>query len=190
MSDELKTPELTLDLVKQFLNDNEDGKKFLQADRDAYLGKGIKTFQDNFMKEKFPTMLETEITKRFPEKTEAEKRLIELETRFSQVEAEKQRAQLQSKLLKVATEKKIPDFFVDFAIDVDEATSINKLETLGKSYTETLNREIENTLKGKGRIVPLGTDKDQDVVDLKNIPDNDPEYFKKNAAAINEMLKR
>lgn len=184
--------EITLQDVEKFINENPEGKSWLNSRLDSAVSKGNNTFQENFMKEKFPKLLEDEITKRFPPQTEEQKRLKELELKFQEAENEKLKAKLQARLLKVASDSGIPDFFVDYSIDKDEDTSINKLKELGAKYVETVNKAVEARLAGTGRPAGgSGNDGKTNTInldDLKSVRNMDT--IRKNKDALEALLKK
>lgn len=183
--------DLTLEIVKQFINDNEDAKKWLQSEKDSVVTKGITTYKTNFMEKDFPKLLEDEIKKRYPDEDPQVKRLKELELKFEQAESEKKRAILQSKLTQRASEKKLPTFLVDYSLADDEESSYTKLEQLSSKYLEHVNNEVAERLKGNSRRSnSAGGGDDVDDVDLSKIPDNDPDYFIKNKDAINKLMTK
>ena len=188
---EVKVPELTLEGIEKFLNENEDGKKWMQSKLDSYTTKGLATYKTNFMEKELPKLLNDEITKRYPAETESDKKLRELEVKFQESEKDKHNARLQSKLLKVANESKIPDFFVDYAIDKDEESSITRLKELGTKYTETVNSSVEARMAEFGRKAPINADKiDLSNLALDSLPNDDPEFYTKNAEAVSQLMKK
>ena len=188
---EVKVPELTLEGIEKFLNENEDGKKWMQSKLDSYTTKGLATYKTNFMEKDLPKLLNDEITKRYPAETESDKKLRELELKFQESEKDKHNARLQSKLLKVANESKIPDFFVDYAIDKDEESSITRLKELGTKYTETVNSSVEARMAEFGRKAPINADKiDLSNLALDSLPNDDPEFYTKNAEAVSQLMKK
>jgi len=188
---EVKVPELTLEGIEKFLNENEDGKKWMQSKLDSYTTKGLATYKTNFMEKDLPKLLNDEITKRYPAETESDKKLRELEVKFQESEKDKHNARLQSKLLKVANESKIPDFFVDYAIDKDEESSITRLKELGTKYTETVNSSVEARMAEFGRKAPINADKiDLSNLALDSLPNDDPEFYTKNAEAVSQLMKK
>jgi len=188
---EVKVPELTLEGIEKFLNENEDGKKWMQSKLDSYTTKGLATYKTNFMEKELPKLLNDEITKRYPAETESDKKLRELELKFQESEKDKHNARLQSKLLKVANESKIPDFFVDYAIDKDEESSITRLKELGTKYTETVNSSVEARMAEFGRKAPINADKiDLSNLALDSLPNDDPEFYTKNAEAVSQLMKK
>lgn len=183
-------PVLTIDMIKEFVSSNEDGKKYIQSIKDSAVTKGVQTYEQNFMKDKFPALLQSEIDKKYPPQSDAEKRLIELENKFKQTEQEKNKALLQSKLLKKATEKQLPDFLVDYSFDEDEEKSYTKLETLGQKYIATVNAEVEARLSGNGRKAPISNENKVENVTIDNIKGKSFDDLMKNKDAIEALLKQ
>ena len=184
-------PEITLDVVQKFITENDDATKWFNSQRDSAVSKGLATYKTTFMETEFPKLLETEVEKRLPApESEAEKRLKELELKFSQADNEKNRANLQTELIKIANQEKIPDFFVEYSLSDTLDTSTERLKTLGKKYIDDVNAAVEERLKGTGRKAPgTGTeDTDMTLDSLKKT--TNMEDLVKNKAAIEEMLKK
>lgn len=151
-SDELiKTVEslktVNFDSVKEFLEKDETGKKFLQAQKDASVTKGIETWKEKT----FPNILEEEIKKRFPEETAEQKRMRELEINQQKLESEIKRKDLLNKAISYATDKKLPIKFVDRFIGEDENSTIANIDSFGEIYSEAINKAVESKFKDNGR---------------------------------------
>jgi len=194
MSKEIETETkatITLDDIKKFINSNDDGKKWLQGEKDSTVTKAINTYKTNFLEKEFPTLLETEVSKRLPvPETEEAKRLRELEKKFSQAEAATNLANLKSDLLKHASDKQIPNFLVDYSIDVDKDKSIEKLENLHKKYNENIAADIEKRYEASGRTAPvINQGIDDGTIDYNNIP-TDAEFIIKNADSIQKFIDK
>jgi hypothetical protein len=186
-----ETNELTLDVVKAFLDSNDEAKKYLQSIKDNAVSRGILTFEQNFMKDKFPKILDDEVNKRLPvPETPEQKRLKELELKFTQADADKNRAILQSKLLQRANEKNLPTFLTEYSFDEDEEKSYTKLETLGQKYIAQVNAEVEARLSGNGRKAPINNENKIENVTIDNIKGKSFDDLMKNKDAIEALLKQ
>lgn len=148
---------LTVEQVKNFLETNADGKQLAQQLADARVQNGIKTFEDKFIKEKLPSLLETEISKRYPAETPEQKKLKELEMKFELIQKEKNKAEVLSKALKHANEKNIPSDFVDELLSDDYDSTISRLDNFSVKFSEAVQKEVENKLSGTGRRPPIPT---------------------------------
>jgi len=142
---------LTIDMVKSFLETNPEGKQLAQSLADSRIQSGIKTFEEKFMKEKLPNLLQEEINKRYPPETPEQKKLRELEEKLISMEREKAKAEVASKTLKYATEKNIPTFIVENFISEDYDSTISKIEEFNNKLNEYILKEVEAKLSGNGR---------------------------------------
>lgn len=138
---------LTLEAVQSFVNDDENGKKWLQSLTDTRVTDAIKTYETKTL----PKKLEDEIAKRFPAETEEQKQLRELKQQFERLETEKQRETLKNKALSVATEKALPTQLVDYFIGQDEETTLKNLSTFEEVLSAAIQSGVEAKFKNGGR---------------------------------------
>lgn len=112
---------LSLESVQSFLNDNDEGKKWLQSFADTRVTDAIKTYETKTL----PKKLEEEIAKRYPPESEEAKQLIELKAQFEQSQKEAAREKLVNQALSTATEKSLPAKLVEFFVgeDADKTTA-------------------------------------------------------------------
>lgn len=152
VKDLLKTfKTVTEEDVTLFL-DTENGKSLLQKKLDSNVSKAVMTFETNFKEKKLPSLLEEEILKRFPPKTESEKRIADLEQRIKATELEKKIEKLRNVGLKYATEKGVPVELVDNFLGDDEETTVKKLDFVNSilsKYKDELKTEFA---KDHGRV--------------------------------------
>ncbi|WDU77562.1 DUF4355 domain-containing protein [Lysinibacillus sp. G01H] len=113
---------LTLESVQSFLNDDDEGKKWLQSFADTRVTDAIKTYETKTL----PKKLEDEISKRYPPESEEAKQLRELKAQFEQSQKEAAREKLFNQALSTATEKSLPAKLVGFFVGDDaEKTTAN-----------------------------------------------------------------
>ncbi len=112
---------LTLESVQSFLNDNDEGKKWLQSFADTRVTDAFKTYETKTL----PKKLEDEISKRYPPESEEAKQLSELKAQFEQSQKEAAREKLVNQALSTATEKSLPAKLVEFFVgeDADKTTA-------------------------------------------------------------------
>src|SRR5450830_1934232 len=60
--------------VQKFLNENEDGKRWLDSERDKHLTKGLDTWKSNNLQKE----IDTRVLELYPEETPEKKQLREL----------------------------------------------------------------------------------------------------------------
>lgn len=147
----LKT--LTPESVKDYLDKDEAGKKYLQSLNDAAVTKGISTFKEKTM----PGLIEEEIKKKFPDETEEQKKLRILTEDQEKLKAEIKRKDLLNKAISIATEKKLPLKLVEKFLGDDEETTIKNLELLETEYNGGITSAVEEKFKAEGRTPPTQT---------------------------------
>jgi len=172
----LKT--VNLDSVKDFLENDEAGKKFLQSQKDAAVTKGIATFKEKTL----PGLIEEEIKKQFPEETEEQKRMRELENKQKKLEEELKRKELLARAQQIAIEKQLPLEIVDRFLGDDEESTVQNLDLLAGVYSKAVEKAVEEKFKEFGRETPPGgpgPGKNYDEM-------SDEEFFKTREAIYNK----
>lgn len=140
---------ITLQAVQAFLETSEDGKKWLQAEKDKTFSKGLETWKANSL----PKVLDEEITKRFPAETPEQKRLKELESKLAEVERREKRAILKAHALGKASEYNIPTDLVDALVSDDEEATNRNIETAKAAISALLQSAAQTHFKDSGRKV-------------------------------------
>lgn len=162
---------LTIDDVKNFLDNNEDGKKYLQQYGDTRVTDGIKSWQKNNLQK----LIDDAVAKANPQETEEQKKIRELQEKFENSEKERARESLKNKALKVASDKKLPDELLEYFIGQDEETTLSNLDLLDKVFNgclaDGIQKGIDEKIKG-GYKPPAHTD---DPVDENKM--TDAEWF-------------
>ena len=146
----LKTP--TLEGVQQFVSTNDDAKKWFDSEKDRHFDKGLNTW----MEKTFPTKLEEEIKKRFPDETAEQKENRELKQRIEALEMKEKMALVKDTALKVANEKNIPLSIVDMVLDQDETKTLESLTKFEEAMKEYVQKEVEERLKDGDYTPPAG----------------------------------
>lgn len=161
------TKPLDLDAVKDYLEKDENGKKYLQSQKDNAVTKGIETFKKGTMLE----LIDEEIKKKFPEETEEQKQLRKLQDDLKRIQDENKREKLLNKALSYATEKKLPTKFIDRLIDEDEEKTIGNIDAFGTFFNESVKSQVEEQFKSNGREPQAGNTNPK--VDLRDIKEDD-----------------
>ncbi len=169
----LKT--LTPESVKDYLEKDEAGKKYLQSLNDAAVTKGLATFKEKTM----PGLIEEEIKKKFPAETESEKKLRLLEEDHNKTKAELKRKDLLNKATSIAVEKKLPLKLVEKFLGEDEETTIKNMELLETEYNSAITAAVDVKFKENGR-EPGGSGDKNPGPDYSKMSDD--EYFKHKTA--------
>lgn len=165
---------LNVEGVQEFLGRNEDGKKWLDSEKDKHLAKGLDTWKSNNLQKE----IDKKIQELYPDETPEQKQLRELNAKIENMEKEKQREVLKNKALTIASEKKLPiNNLVDLFIAEDEESTISNLGKFEEIFGESLKSAVEERLKGSGYTPPSGAGGDNKPKDLNDALKN---YYSKN----------
>ena len=143
---ESKEVELTPDKVEEYL-ESEKGKKILQPRLDKYFTKGLETWKEKTL----PDVVEQEIKKKFPEETEEQKKLRQLEEKLQQAENARLKESARNKALSYASANGIPSELVDYAVQSDVDKTIENVQSLANIWKESIKKEVEGKFKESGR---------------------------------------
>ncbi|AGF56455.1 MULTISPECIES: DUF4355 domain-containing protein [Clostridium] len=135
---------LSIDDVKNFLDSNEDGKKYLQSYGDGRVTKGIETFKEKNLSK----LVDDEIKKRYPEKDPKELALENLQKELENMKAESAKKDLKAKAVQIANEKKVPLNLVDYFLGQDEEATTKNFDTFNDVFNNSLSVAIEEKIKG------------------------------------------
>ena len=153
------TGEITIEQFKSALENNIECKGYFDSLCDktvnTRLDKGIESWKEQNLN----NLIETEINKRHPQKTEAEIKFEEQQKALEQAQAEKQQLELQIKYQSLMAENNLPMEIVDFVAGKDVESTIKNIERF-KSITdkfvmEEAQKEINKRLSA-GAYTPPG----------------------------------
>lgn len=161
-AEQLKT--VDLDSVKEFIEHNEAGKKYVQALKDAAVTKGLETFKEKTL----PGLVEEKIKVKFPEETEEQKRLRKLEDENKNFQNEVKREKLLNKALSYAQTKGYPIEFLDRFLGEDEDSTISNIDKFGEIFTSSVTKSVESKFKEGGRKDAPGGDDNNQPKSYKN----------------------
>ena len=123
---------LTLDAVKDFVTNNEDGQKYLQSYGDKRVTDGIKTWQDKNLQ----TIINDEVLKATGKKKTPEQIQIEkLQKDFEEQKAKAERAETVAKYKDVLVEKKIPMEMIEYFLTDNEEITNTRIDNF-TTYVE------------------------------------------------------
>ena len=143
------TPELTLEHVQAFINENEDAKKWLSSEKDKFFSKSLESWKMKNLE----SLIEAEVAKRNPAKTTAEIKLEELQRKFEAMEKANQRASIEKYAIKEANELQLPIELANFCIADSEEDTLSNLTTFKKAIDELVQQQVDQRLKGSGRVI-------------------------------------
>lgn len=138
---------LTLESVQSFLNDDDEGKKWLQSFADTRITDAIKTYETKTL----PKKLEDEISKRYPPESEEAKQLRDLKAQFEQSQKEATREKLVNQALSTATEKSLPAKLVKFFVGEDAEKTTANLGILEAELMRLYKQKLINASKMEER---------------------------------------
>ena len=135
---------VTVDGAQEFLSKNEDGRKWLDSERDKHLNKGLDTWKTNNLQKE----IDKKITELYPEETPEKKQLRELNLKIENMESEKQREVLKNKALTIAAERKLPlNNIVDLLIADDEESTVSNIGKFEEIFGASVQTAVEERLK-------------------------------------------
>jgi hypothetical protein len=167
---------VTVEGVQTFLTQNEDGKRWLDSEKDKHLNKGLETWKANNLQKE----IDKKINELYPEETEEKKQLRELNLRLEKMEAEKQREVLKNKALTIASEKKLPlNKVIDLVLGNDEETTVANIGRLEEIFSSSVQSAVEERLKSTGYTPPNNNGTETKP---KNLNDALKNYYSNNKA--------
>jgi uncharacterized protein with gpF-like domain len=130
--------------VQKFFIENEEGKRWLDSERDKHLNKGLDTWKANNLQKE----IDKKITELYPAETDEKKQLRELNLKIEKMESEKQREVLKNKALTIASEKKLPiNKILDLVLGNDEETTISNIGKFEEIFGASVQTAVEERLK-------------------------------------------
>jgi hypothetical protein len=176
---------LTLESVQKFLNEDDDGKKWLNSFADQRVTNGINTFKEKSL----PEILEKEIAKRYPAETSEQKALRELKQKFEDSEKQRARETLKSKALTAASTKGLPTDLVDFFIGNDEETTTGNLSKLEEAFKAYEQKIVNEKFKQNGGTPPASGGSGTPLT-LEAVKKMSAEEINKNWDEVQKLLKQ
>ena len=160
--------------VQKFLSENEEGKRFLESERDKHLSKGLDTWKSNNLQKE----IDKRILELYPEETPDKKQLRELNVKIEKMESEKQREVLKNKALTIAADKKLPiNKIVDLLIADDEESTVSNIGKFEEIFGASVQSAVEERLKSNGYTPSNNGGQGTQPKDLNNALKN---YYDKN----------
>lgn len=142
---------ISVEGVQEFLNENDEGKRWLDSERDKHLSKGLETWKSNNLQKE----IDKRIKELYPEETEEKKQLRELNDKIQKMEQEKQREILKNKALTIAAEKKLPlNKIIDLVISDNEEATVSNIGRFEEIFGASVQSAVEERLKSNGYTPP------------------------------------
>lgn len=143
---------LSVQDIEKLAQENSEITSWLDSVKDKHASKSLETFKTKTL----PKLIDEEIKKRNPEKSDIELKLEKLEAELERERNEKKREQLSKKALSLATEKKIPTQIVDYFLGEDEETTIKNLEVFEKTMKTYVDSKVQERIKDSSYTPPSG----------------------------------
>ena len=164
----------TVEGVQKFLGENENGKRFLDSEKDKHLTKGLDTWKANNMQKE----IDKKISALYPEENEEKKQLRELNAKIEKMEFEKQREVLKNRALTVVTEKKLPvSNIIDLVLGKDEESTLENIGRIESIFSTSVQSAVEERLKSNSYTPPKNNEQEPKP---KNLNDALKIYYTKN----------
>jgi len=138
---------ITKDSVLNYLTNNDEGKQFLNQEKDTHFKKSLEAWQ----KENMPKFIDEEISKRYPAETEEQKRLKALEVELENEKKSRIRSELKNKAISHLTSKGLPHDLADYFLGEDENKTLENLQKFETVWSASMQKAVEEKFKGNGR---------------------------------------
>lgn len=171
--------------VAKFVSENQDGKKWFDSERDKHFTKGLETFKTNTL----PKLVDEEVRKRNPSKTQAEIELEQLRAEWESSKAEAAREKLRNTAIKVANEKKISADIVDFLLGQDEESTLANISKYEQSNQQYIQAAIEERIKS-GSYTPPKNSGNGGAITLESLKTMSADEINKNWDAVQQVLSQ
>ena len=150
---------ITLEQFKNALENSEECKGYFDSLCDKTVNKRLDKGIESWKEKNLNNLIETEINKRYPQKTEEQIKFEEQQKQLEQVQAEKQQLQLQIKYQNLMAENKLPLEILDFVAGADIQTTITNIERFKKLVEDMVNKHSQEVIKkrlGESHYRPIG----------------------------------
>ncbi|MGE7880141.1 DUF4355 domain-containing protein [Peribacillus muralis] len=144
---------VTIDRVKDFATVNDDGRNWLQSQKDSFFSSSLDTWKKNNLDD----VVMSKVKELYPEETEEQKRIRLLEQKLEEAEKKEKRETLRNKALSLATEKELPASLVDYFLGEDEEKTIANLAKLEETFNPYIESKVEQRFKDTGRKFQKGS---------------------------------
>jgi len=155
---ETKVPEITLDMFKEFLQQDEAAKKWIQSESDARIQQALTTYKDKTLPKLVDERVESEYQKKHPDESLETKALRELRDEIQKTKMEVKRERLTNYALKIGTDKKLPTDLTLKLIGEDETTTERNISEFEISFNKAIKAAMEEKLAGTGKKTPVPGD--------------------------------
>jgi hypothetical protein len=139
---------LTLEELKNIINENEGFKAWLSSEKDRHFSTSLNTWKENNLSKE----VEKEISKRYPAETEEQKKLRDLELKLQAMEQESKMKELKANTMRVINDKQLDSEILDFVLSDNEETTIANIDKFEGLVERLANKRLEEKYKNANTI--------------------------------------
>lgn len=139
---------LTLEELKNIINENEGFKAWLSSEKDRHFSTSLNTWKENNLSKE----VEKEISKRYPAETEEQKKLRDLELKLQAMEQESKMKELKANTMRVINDKQLDSEILDFVLSDNEETTIANIDKFEGLIDRLANKRLEEKYKNANTI--------------------------------------
>ena len=134
---------LTLEELKNIINENEGFKAWLSSEKDRHFSTSLNTWKENNLSKE----VEKEISKRYPAETEEQKKLRDLELKLQSMEQESKMKEIKANTMRVINDKQLDSEILDFVLSDNEETTIANIDKFEGLVERLANKRLEEKYK-------------------------------------------
>ena len=134
---------LTLEELKNIINENEGFKAWLSSEKDRHFSTSLNTWKENNLSKE----VDKEISKRYPEETAEQKKLRDLELKLQAMEQESKMKELKANTMRVINDKQLDSEILDFVLSDNEETTIANIDKFEGLVERLANKRLEEKYK-------------------------------------------
>ena len=142
-ADLINKENLTLEELKNIINENEGFKAWLSSEKDRHFSTSLNTWKENNLSKE----VEKEISKRYPAETEEQKKLRDLELKLQAMEQESKMKEIKANTMRVINDKKLDSEILDFVLSETEEVTISKIDKLESLIDKLATQRVEEKYK-------------------------------------------
>ena len=139
--------EITLEQFKTALESNLEIKGYYDSVVDKTVSKRLDKSIESWKEKNLNNLIEEEINKRYPPKTEAEIKLEEINVALEKANKEKQQLELKMQYQELLIKSNIPVEMVNFLAGNDTEETIKNIETFKGLMVKYVDGEVDNRMK-------------------------------------------
>lgn len=176
---------------ESWIQENDEGKNFVSKLTDKRVSQAISTYKDNHFEAAVKNRVEEVVRERYPDETEDQKRLRDLELKFKAKEREAQRQKNNNLALKLAQQKNMGNLRTISHLVKDDDTEddiATKLRDLEEDLSFIAKESVNKIVAQKKRVDSSG-DEDH-IFSREEIANMSPEQYAKHRDTILNQLSK